>query len=66
MAQPNFGHVFLYVAKEKGYFSEQAIDATITPIEGGDAILLKALIAGQVDTIIGNPSGALSAIEQGG
>lgn len=56
-----FQHV---MALNKGYFDELGIDFQIQEFEG-DSTIIKALIAGQVDSMEANPNNTLVALSQG-
>lgn len=61
---PQADAAWQYMALEKGYFSERGIDFEIVPMNT-DSTLLKALIAGEIDSMETSLSGTLVSIEQG-
>ncbi len=54
----------LLMAAERGFFKQVGLNVKIVPIKD-DEILLKALIAGDLDSFEGGPSGALIAAAHG-
>lgn len=54
----------LLMAAERGFFKKAGLDVQIVPIKD-DQILLKALIAGDLDSFEGGPSGVLIAAAHG-
>jgi NitT/TauT family transport system substrate-binding protein len=54
----------LLMAAERGFFKKVGLNVQIVPIKD-DEILLKALIAGDLDSFEGGPSGALIAASHG-
>jgi NitT/TauT family transport system substrate-binding protein len=54
----------LLMAAERGFFQKVGLNVQIVPIKD-DEILLKALIAGDLDSFEGGPSGALIAASHG-
>ncbi|MDR1833989.1 MAG: ABC transporter substrate-binding protein [Propionibacteriaceae bacterium] len=62
--QPWLGYGAWYIAQEKGFFTENGLEVTLTDFEA-DADMLAALAAGQVDALNVASHGALLMIEQG-
>lgn len=55
---------FQLMALEQGYFADAGIDFEVVQFES-DATLVKALIAGEIDSMEANPTSSLVAISQG-
>jgi NitT/TauT family transport system substrate-binding protein len=55
---------FQLMALDKGYFAEEGIGFEVVQFES-DATLVKALIAGEIDSMEANPTSSLVAISQG-
>jgi ABC-type nitrate/sulfonate/bicarbonate transport system substrate-binding protein len=53
-----------YAATDKGFFSQEGIQADVVLIGSTDT-LIQALIAGQVQVAIVDPSAAINAVERG-
>lgn len=55
---------FILMAKEKDFFKKHGVDVEFVEFEG-DATMLQALVAGEIDSMEANPAGTLSAINKG-
>lgn len=65
-ASPAMSTLGLFIAKEKGYFKEQGIDAEITPFKASTGQMVPLLASGQLLVGGGNvTAGLYSAIENG-
>lgn len=65
-AQPSDGFLYLpvYVAREKGYFKEEGINADVSVFKGG-AASLTAVLSGDSDIYIGVPAIGMKAADKG-
>jgi len=64
LIQPKSDAGILMMAAERGFFKKVGLDVQIVPVKD-DQILLKAVIAGDLDSFEGGPSGALVAAGHG-
>jgi NitT/TauT family transport system substrate-binding protein len=55
---------FIFMSKENGFAKKRGLDVEILPFKG-DALALKALIAGELDTYLGTPGGPMVAASKG-
>jgi ABC-type nitrate/sulfonate/bicarbonate transport system substrate-binding protein len=55
----------IYMAPEKGFDKQNGVTITMTALNG-DALLTKALLAGELDSYEGNPGGPMIAAAKGG
>ncbi len=62
--QPKSDSGILLMAARRGFFKKMGLDVEIVPIKD-DEVLLKATIAGDLDSFEGGPSGALVAAAHG-
>lgn len=61
---PQFIHSYAFVAKDQGFYEKANLDLEIVAFDA-DSTALKALLAGEINALDGNPSGALASIEKG-
>ncbi|HEX4043106.1 MAG TPA: ABC transporter substrate-binding protein [Xanthobacteraceae bacterium] len=64
LIQPKSDAGILMMAAERGFFKKMGLDVQIVPVKD-DQILLKAVIAGDLDSFEGGPSGAIVAASHG-
>jgi NitT/TauT family transport system substrate-binding protein len=64
LIQPKSDAGILLMAAQRGFFKKVGLDVDIVPIKD-DQVLLKATIAGDLDSFEGGPSGALVAASRG-
>lgn len=64
LIQPKSDSGILLMAAQHGFFKKMGLDVQIVPIKD-DEVLLKATIAGDLDSFEGGPSGALIAAAHG-
>ena len=62
--EPKSDAGILMMAAERGFFKKVGLDVDIVPVKD-DQILLKAVIAGDLDSFEGGPSGAIVAASHG-
>lgn len=55
---------FQLMAKEKGFFEKHGVEIEHVEFEG-DATMLQALVAGEIDSMEANPASTISAVEKG-
>jgi NitT/TauT family transport system substrate-binding protein len=55
---------FLYMGAERGFGKQAGVDITMVSLKG-DAMLTKALLAGEIDSYEGNPGGPMIATGKG-
>jgi NitT/TauT family transport system substrate-binding protein len=66
MGQPSEGFIYLpiYVARTKGFFEQEGLDAEVITFSKGGAEALAAVLGGQSDIYVGSPSVQLRAQEK--
>ena len=66
MGQPSEGFIYLpiYVARTKGFFEEEGLNAEVITFSKGGAEALAAVLGGQSDIYVGSPSVQLRAQEK--
>jgi NitT/TauT family transport system substrate-binding protein len=64
LIEPKSDAGILMMAAERGFFKKVGLDVEIVPVKD-DQILLKAVIAGDLDSFEGGPSGAIVAASRG-
>ncbi|MEP9350415.1 ABC transporter substrate-binding protein [Xanthobacter sp. KR7-225] len=67
IGQPSEGFIYLplYVARAKGYFTQNGLDAEFIVFQKGGAEAMAAVLGGQSDIYVGNPGIQLRAQEKG-
>lgn len=67
IGQPSEGFIYLpiYVARKRGFFAEEGLDAEVVVFQKGGAEALTAVLGGQSHIYVGNPGIQLRAQEKG-
>ncbi|WP_045011191.1 ABC transporter substrate-binding protein [Bradyrhizobium sp. LTSP849] len=67
LGQPSEGFIYIpiYVARTKGFFEQESLDAEVITFSKGGAEALAAVLGGQSDIYVGSPTVQLRAQEKG-
>ncbi|MFH1556236.1 MAG: ABC transporter substrate-binding protein [Pseudomonadota bacterium] len=67
LGQPSEGFIYLpiYVARTRGFFEKEGLDAEVITFSKGGAEAMAAVLAGQSDIYVGSPTVQLRAQEKG-